>query len=312
MKRIILLLGLLGVIGSSAQDKAPTDGRITVMGFSKGRETVVQVGSSTATTIRFPKEIGTVIGYGLTQGGEEIAMLAKSKVALFHYQQMGKLLVVRNIKSGNPCSVTVSMDDGLYLLRLVPSDTPNIAVTLAPAESLKPMARHVTSDEVLAKRTKYSAAQLIGILNQARQRKALESTMPGLYASVKERNNLKLSSDFGGVSSTVEEIQRFPDKDATVLLGVVANQLPYAIQYDPQGVLVRVGDRDYPAQLVDGSGWLLAGGKAALHVVMQGNADGGKDHVSIENDFRLILPHWEKWEQQKEQSAKSQPKGGSK
>lgn len=309
MKRIILLLGLLGMMPSHAQDKATNDGRIAVMGFSKGHETVIKVGSSTASTIQFPKEIGTVVGYGLTQGGEEIGMLAKSKVALFHYQQSGKLLVVRNIKGGDPCSVTVSMDDGLYLLRLVPSDTPNIAVTLAPAESLKPTARRITAEEILEKRTKYSASQLIGILNLARQRKALEGTMPGLYASVKERNNLKLTSDFGGLSSTVEEIQRFPGKDATVLLGVVTNNLPYAVEFDPQGVLVRVGDREYPTQLVDGSGWLLAGGKAALHVVMQGNTDGGKDHVSIDNDFRLILPQWKKW---KQEPAKVQQKGGSK
>lgn len=291
------LLGLLLVLtgASQADQLVEVVGRIAALELSGERETVIKVGTNVASAIQFPKEIGTVVGYGLTKGGDDLAMLAKSKVALFHYQQTGKLLVVRNIKNGDPCSVTVSMDGELYLLSLVPSTSPNVTVTLKSGDSLRASAREVDSEQILASRTQFSSDGLIGVLNLARNRRVIEPSMPGLFASVTQRNGLQLDSDFGGVSTRIEEIQRFPKNDATVILGIVTNGLSHAIEFDPQAVLVRVGDRDYPAQLVDGSGMVMPDGKAALQVVLQGNAEGGKEHLSIDNDFRFILPQWKKW-----------------
>ena len=57
------------------------------------------------------------------------------------------------------------------------------------------------------------------------------------------------------------------------------------IRFKPIDTKVRVGNRSYAVQLADGTGVVPAGKTTLLDVVLQGNAIGGKEHLSIENDF---------------------------
>ena len=53
---------------------------------------------------------------------------------------------------------------------------------------------------------------------------------------------------------------------------------------------VRVGGRSYDAQLVDCANSVTPGQRVAMDVVLQGGPGGGKEGVSIQQDFRIELP----------------------
>ncbi|MDB6138512.1 MAG: hypothetical protein JWO94_1584, partial [Verrucomicrobiaceae bacterium] len=69
----------------------------------------------------------------------------------------------------------------------------------------------------------------------------------------------------------------------------VENKGAREVRFKPVDAKVRVGDRSYAVQLADGNGVAGPGRTTMLDVVLQGNATGGKEHLSIENDFSLEL-----------------------
>ena len=71
---------------------------------------------------------------------------------------------------------------------------------------------------------------------------------------------------------------------------ILENKSTKQIRFKPGDVRVRAGDASYTVQLADSSGLVSPGKKTMLDLVLQGNEGGGKEHISIDNDFRLEVP----------------------
>jgi hypothetical protein len=272
-----------------------------------GRESTHRLTLSTqiATTISFPAEITLVTGYGLVPDAERalellnaetiavatLKELAAKPVTIVHYAQAAAdTLVVRAVRNGTPCYLTVRCGARVFLFKLSVGDTANVAVMISDHGPGNAGAREVTKEEILDSRIDFSSTELISILSRAKGRAFLQNVNPALYDGWQERRGLALTSSNGGLRTTIKEIQQWPQKDALVFRCEVENLSARQLRFKPIDVRVRAGDSAYTAQLADSSGMVRPGQTTALDIVLQGNAAGGKEHLSIQNDFRIEVP----------------------
>lgn len=282
---------------------APGKEIITLSGHDNVHE--ITLSTQVATSISFPSEITLVTGYGFVLDAaraqelidsEAVAAatlkdLAPQPVTIVHYAQAARdTLVVRAIRRGTPCYVTVRCGPRIYLFKMSIGDNANLAVVISDKAPGAEGTVELKKEDVLKTRINYSSTDLLGILSRAKGRGFLETVNPSLYEGWSQRRGLRLTSS-GNVAlkSTITEIQQWPQKDALVFRAVVENSGPEELHFKPGDVRIRVGDALFPVQLADSSGFVRPGGSTALDVVLQGNPAGGQEHVSIQNDFRLEI-----------------------
>lgn len=250
----------------------------------------IHINSNVATSIIFPEPISMLTGFGLVEEVGKVSSMAQSRVSLVHFDNvLDDTLVVRLLKPGEPCHATVRAGKNIYLLRFAAEDEAHLAVIIPPPGQQN-TAREIAPTEIAQKRISYNSDELVGILGKARQRKFLQNVNPALYTGWQERNQLELNTSKDSITCTIYEIQRSPEKDVLVFRCWLNNNGTTAYEFDPVDVRVRVDERAYPAQLVDCSGIVRPSEKIAMDVVLQGGPGGGREHISIDNDFRIDLP----------------------
>lgn len=266
------------------------EGRELVMLDSSRTVHEIAINSNVATTITFPEPVTLLTGYGLVGDASGSNSMAQAKVCVVHYDNtLPDTIVVRLLKPGEPCHATVRTTTGMHLLRFVSSPTANLAVIVSPPGQ-RSAAREIEPAEVTQTRLTFSSEELVGILGKARNRKALQPLNPALYSGWEERNGIDLTSTVKNRTCSIYEIQRWPAKDALVFRCWITNIGDRPYEFEPNGVKVRIGERTYPVQLADSSGLVEPNQKAPLDVILQGNIQGGREHLSLHQDFRIELP----------------------
>jgi len=266
------------------------EGRELVMLDPKKLVNEIAINSTVATTITFPAKITLLTGFGMVMEPNAAKHMEQSRVALVHYDNvLADTLVVRLVKPGEPCHVTVRTDKHIHLLRFVPSEQANLAVIVPPPLE-RDAAVQTTPETVVKNRINFSTEELVGVLSKAKNRKALQPLNPGLFTGWEERNGLDMTAADKDLTTTIYEIQRQPAKDATVFRCWITNTGTTPYEFEPNGVKVRVGERSYQAQLVDCSGLVEPGQKVPMDIVLQGGPGGGREGLSIKQDFRIELP----------------------
>lgn len=299
------LLALILHICPSAIQAQVAEGQEMITLPGDGRVHEITLNTQVATTVTFPAPITMVTGYGmvlnvqaateLIESEKQAAALAKEiaikPVTIVHYAQASPdTLAMRAVRPGTPCFVTVRCDTTVFLFKVIAGEMANLAVVMQdPAASVTNPVVEVKPQEVAKTRIAFSGAELVGILSKARQREFLQTVNPGLYTGWRERRGIALTSRLGDLETTITEVQQWPQKDAIVLRARVQNNGARDLRFKPVDTKVRVGDRSYAVQLADGTGLAPAGKGTLLDVVLQGNSIGGREHLSIENDFSLEI-----------------------
>ncbi|MEQ1752449.1 MAG: hypothetical protein ABL974_23710 [Prosthecobacter sp.] len=290
MKNALLLLVLLTGLLMQTASAQVMEGRELVMLDSSTTVHEIAINSNVATTITFPEPVTLLTGYGLVSEAGAANAMAQANVCVVHYDNtLPDTIVVRLIKAGEPCHATVRTTSAMHLLRFISSPSANLAVIVSPPGQ-RSAAREIDPNDVTHKRLNMSADELVGMLGKARNRKALQPLNPTLYTGWEERNSLDLTSTVKNRTSTIYEIQRWPAKDALVFRCWITNIGDTPYEFEPNGVKVRIGERSYPVQLADCSGLVQPNQKMPLDVILQGNIQGGREHLSINQDFRIELP----------------------
>jgi len=306
--RFLMLLMLLAALYAGMASHAVAqvaEGQEMISVPGDGRVHDLTLNTQVVTTVTFPGTITLVSGYGLVLNATAAQELVDSEkqsvvltretilqpVTIVHYAQASPdTLALRAVRKGTPCYLTVRCEASVFLFKLVAGEHANLAVTVAdPAASVTNPVREVKVADVMKSRTAFSGAELVGILSKARQREFLQTVNPGIYAGWRERRGTAMVSLNGEVVSTITEVQQWPQKDALVLRARVENKGSKEFRFKPVDTKVRVGDRAYAVQLADGNGIVPPGGTSLLDVVLQGNATGGKEFLSIENEFGLEI-----------------------
>lgn len=288
--RLAGLLAILGLLIATSEAQVREGAELTIIDGSKGLQPIM-LNTNVASTVTFPGKISLITGYGLVQEMGEIAnFTASSTVSIVHYQRVAAdTIVLRMLRSGLPCFMTVRTTEGFFLLKAEPAEEANLAV-LVVAGDPSMQAVEMPEEAVVEQRIDYEPMALVGILSRAQQRAFLQTVNPELFDGWEERHDLELQSTSRGAEISIYEIQRWPEKDAIILRSMVTNPTNRPFVYDPKVAEVRVGNRVYPVQLADGPSEVAPGKRVALDLVLVGNPLGGKEHLAISNDFRIELP----------------------
>ena len=275
MRAAVLLL--LALAASSAQT-------ISTKVMTPGTPISVSLSPQLTTTLLLPEVPAGTFGLGLVgnQGG------ANGSVQIEH-PDGSKIIVLHAINEAAAVIMTVLMDGKLYVFNLRSAPTPDVAVMLVKADATVPRAVEVTPEQVKAARLKYDPELLVGFERRAHDAALLRKLYPDLYQGYNTRS-ADYTSDSGIVRTTVTQIHRFSKEDATVLEGTVQNETSHPISFDGRATTVQVANEVHPAKLTDCLRPIPPGETVPIVVVLQGDIDGGRANLSIDNEFRIILP----------------------
>ncbi len=246
---------------------------------------VISIGARSATTLQFPRPIRGIFGYGLTKGDAP---------GTYHYvhPEGSRLLALRNVMPDKETHVSVLLGQSdLFVLHLKPGLDPPLAVHLRNPDDLvrQRQARQVSADALEERRLDPQTSRLFNLLKLGKNERTFRIAVPHLYQNVESRE-VDYRRDDGEVETLVSKIHRFPEEDATFLHATIENKTESALQFHPGSLEVSVGKRTYPVALVDSSSIIPAKGKIPLHVIVRGGVEGERAHLSIKNEFRLVMP----------------------
>lgn len=250
----------------------------------------IGIGAKTATTLQFPRAVRGIFGYGLTQGDAP-------GTYHYHHPDGARVMTLRNLMADKETLVTILLgEDDLYVLRLKPASDPPVAVHLLDPGSRETAYRAVSIDPeaAAARKLTQDTERLFNLLKLGKNERVFRVALPHLYKKAESRK-VEFKHDDGELASVVTILHRFPDEDAIFLGGEITNSTDEPQYLDPGGFQVRVGTRTYPIALADCAEEIPAKGKVPFHVILRGGVEGERAHLSIKNEFRLILPAYETW-----------------
>jgi hypothetical protein len=244
----------------------------------------IELSPQLTTTLLFPGPLSGTFGLGLVTGNANTG----GSVQVDH-PDGSNILVLHALSESAHVVMTVLLDGALYVFELQSGPTPDVALTLVKTDPTPPRAVEVTPQEVVEQRPRYDAELLIQFERLAKDAPVMRKLYPDLYQGYASRQ-ADYTSDSGTVKTTVSTIHRFSREDAVVLEGSVINETDHPIQFDGRATTVLVSNEVYPAKLTDCIHRIPAGATVPIVVVIQGDTDGSRANLSIDNSFRIQLP----------------------
>jgi hypothetical protein len=273
----ILLLSLMTAQAQNIATKVLTPG------------TPIRISLSPAltTTLLFPGPLSGTFGLGLVSGNGNSSQSGGS--VQVEHPEGSNVLVLHALSETARVLMTVLLESRLYVFDLAAGPEADVAVTLIKMEDSSQGVRQISAEEVKSARLKYDPELLVGFERRAREAALLRKLYPDLYHGYASRQ-ADYISDSGTVKTTVTTIHRFSKEDAIVLEGTVQNETSRPLQFDGRAATVQVASEVHPIKLCDCLRPIPAGATVPIVVVIQGEIDGGRANLSIENEFRIMLP----------------------
>lgn len=242
---------------------------------------LIAINPVTTTTLLFTSPIAGVFGLGSDQAPVG---------AQWSVPQGSNILVLRALTENTHVVATILIDAKLYVLGLASSSIPDTAVTFIFRRAQDaPKAVAVTPQEIKDARPVYSADLLIGLLRRARDSVLLRPLYSDLYQGYKTRDT-EYESNSGSVKTHVSTVHRFSKEDAVVLQGWVENETDKPVTFDGRAAAVQVNNLVEPVKLLDCLRPIPPHTKTLIDVVIQGDVDGGRANLSLDNEYRIYLP----------------------
>jgi hypothetical protein len=245
----------------------------------------ISLSPTLTTTLLFPSQIAGTFGLGLITGNNSNT----GGMVQVEHPDGSNVLVLHALSETAHVTATVLLDGALYVLDLESAPQPDVAITLVKSDAAAPRAVEVTPEEIKAARLKYDPEVLVGFERRAHDAALLRKLYPKLYEGYNTRS-ADYTSDSGSVKTTVTQIHRFSKEDAVVLDGTVQNETNHPIEFDGRATTVQVANEVHPAKLTDCLRPIPIGETVPIVVVLQGDIDGGRANLSIDNEFRIMLP----------------------
>jgi hypothetical protein len=259
---------------------------IVTRALSAGTPMTIFLAPGIVTVLRFPQIVAGVFGGGLipVDGARgETATLGQIDV---QHPPKSQIVLLEPVSDEVRVWMTCMCGDKLYVFDLRSGPNPDVAVTLLDND---PQAVEVTPKDIIAARPKYNPELAIGFLRRSRDADLLKTIYPDLYQGYATRQ-VKYTSDSGAAKTTVTQIDRYSKEDAIVLRGTVQNETGRPLQFDGRSVTVLVANEVQPVKVCDVFTPIPANRTVPIEVVLQGDIDGSRANLSIENEMRIILP----------------------
>jgi hypothetical protein len=260
----------------------------------------IQLSTLITTTLVFPAKIAGTFGLGIAIGQQQ------GSVQLEHPPD-SNILVFHAVTDEAHIFATVIMEGFPYALELKATKTPDLAVTLVKGSATsQPGAidgpREVTVGEIKENRLKFDPELLVGFERRAQYATLIRGLFPNhdlaylgtLYPEIFEQyssREVKYSSDSGAARTVVTKIHRFAKEDATVLEGTVTNETTTPMVFDGRAATVQCATLTEPIKLLDCLRPIPPGATVPIVAVIQGDIEGDRENLSINNEMRIMLPN---------------------
>jgi hypothetical protein len=233
----------------------------------------VPVSGARVTTINFPSPITAIDGALVTMDGKTpgLFQIAHTKGTAY--------LSLRALAKDAATNLNVRWNNRTYAFELHESAEPWYSVVLQ-SKPEKP-------NKIVGPLT---PPRLLGLLDKTKAFALLRTQEPDAVAGVEYRDlrEQPLVSDCGDYEVRLTEAFRFPDNDTVVFHLVIANRGDSALQYTPERLEVRVGDRVFNPSLTDLVSTIAPHESTIGYVVVSGGPNGRND-LSLKNDFTFVL-----------------------
>lgn len=270
MKRLLISI-LTGVcLIADAKDKAIQD-------FLLDEQTVyvIPVSASRVTTIGFPGAISAI------DAAQASIDPQKPAAFLIAYKPGASFFSVRAEVKKAVTNVNIRWNNKTYVLELIESDEPLLSVTF----QIPP------DNPALAQTGPVTPARLLALLDKAKAYPVLRAYHPEVVAQVDYRNYEREPRivDCTNYAVRIVEAFRFNPEDTLIFRVGVTNKTDKELVYPPNGFSLRVGERTYPQSIGDASGVVPPHAEAPAYFAVTGTPNGGRNDISIKNDFYVIL-----------------------
>ena len=244
----------------------------------------LKVGTDKVTTLVFPQPITALEGSGITADPKTKADM------LLSYHAGERFFSVRALADNAESDLNVIINRKVYVLELVTDKEPFQSVTFYPAD--EPPAQSVGQPNV-------GPSRLLGLLDKAKAFPLLAGQYPEMVSQIDQAEPFTRTL-YRGFEVVLTKVYRFDAEDTLIFQVEFVNETDQPIYYVPQSLAVRVGPAVYWSALSDASGIMTAGlkdpktgnitpGHSTGYFVICGTAQGGRNHLSVQNKFNLLV-----------------------
>lgn len=291
---LVFLLALpTGVIAAEDPPKA-----IHELVLDEHRVYAVPVSVARVTTVSFPSSI-SAIDAALVSTDDKTQGLFQ----LAHHPGTA-FFSVRSLTKDATTNVNVRWNNKTYVLELKDSAAPVLSLIFQtpPDPRLESAKRQQPVTPVA----------LLTLLDTAKAYPVLKKSQPLAVKEVifKDYRPKPPIMDHGHLQILLEEVFRFDVQDTLVFRVTLRNTTERELRYDPGAFVLKVGERRFDTSISDASGTIPPKKDALAYFAVTGTPDGGRNDLSVENDFVIVLDSTDSPEVLPE--LKSPSKGGSK
>jgi hypothetical protein len=270
MKRWLISFLIATCLIADAKDKA-------IQNFVLDEQTVyvIPVTTNRVTTISFPGAIAAMDAAQVSIDPQKPApfLIAHARGSSFFSVRAEARKAVTNLN--------IRWNNKTYVLELIESDKPFLSVTFEPAPD--------TSGAMQS--APVTPSRLLALLDEAKAYPLLKTYHADVVAQVDYRNYEREPRivDCTNYAVSIKEAFRFDAEDTLIFRVGVTNKTGRELIYAPNGFFLRVGERTYPQSISDASGIVPPHAEAPAYFAITGTPNGGRNDISIKNDFFVIL-----------------------
>lgn len=267
VRLLLLTVSIVAITAHAAEQR--------VQDFALDDHTVysVPISATRVTTISFPSPITAVDGALLTLDGKTpgLFQIAHTRGTAF--------LSLRALAKDAATNLNVRWNNRTYAFELHESADSWYSVVLRSGpEKSNRAARPLTP------------ARLLGLIDKAKAFPLLQKQQPDAIADVEyvDHRDKPLVSDCGDYEVRMIEAFRYPQDDAIVFHLVIENRGDKPLDYTPEKLEVRVGDRVFNPSLTDLVSGIAPHESTMGYAVVSGGPEG-RNNLSLKNDFTFVL-----------------------
>jgi hypothetical protein len=244
----------------------------------------LKVGADKVTTLVFPQPITALEGSGIATDPKSPAKM------LLSYHAGDRFFSVRSLADSANATLNVIINRKVYVVELATDKEPFQSVTFYPAD--EPPAQSAGQPNV-------GPSRLLGLLDKAKAYPLLAEQYPEMVSQIDWAEPFTQTL-YEGFHVILTKVFRFDAEDALIFQVEFVNETDHPIYYLPQSLAVRVGSGVYWSALSDASGIITAGekdpktgkvtpGHSHGYFVICGTPHGGRNHLSVQNDFNVLV-----------------------
>jgi hypothetical protein len=244
----------------------------------------LKIGTEKVTTLVFPEPITALEGSGIASDAKTPAKVILS------YHGGDRFFSVRATVDPAAADLNVIINRKVYVIELTTDKEPFQSVTFYPAD--EPPAQSAGQPNV-------GPSRLLGLLDKAKAYPLLAEQYPEMVSQIDQTEPFTRTA-YRGFEVILTKVFRFDAEDALIFQVEFVNETNQPVYYVPQSLAVRVGSGVYWSALSDASGIMTAGekdpktgeftpGHSAGYFVICGTPHGGRNHLSVQNAFNVLV-----------------------